>query len=141
MKPFNVRVYGLLEQQASVLVLREPFAGKDIYKFPGGGMEFGESTYDTLKREFQEELGLEIEVGEHIYTQDFFVASITDPTEQIIMIYYQVALISSQDLIQIKDPAIAAYHWVPLSAISLFPLSLKADQVMIKRYLAQQKLR
>ena len=40
MKPFNVRVYALLEHKGKVLVIHEPFQGELIYKFPGGGLEF-----------------------------------------------------------------------------------------------------
>ena len=54
MKPFNVRVYALLEHNGKVLVMHEPFQGKLIYKFPGGGLEFGEGTKDCLVREFKE---------------------------------------------------------------------------------------
>jgi ADP-ribose pyrophosphatase YjhB (NUDIX family) len=57
-------------------------------KFPGGGLEFGEGTRDCLKRELREELGIETEIGDHIYTTDFFQMSAFRPDDQIISIYY-----------------------------------------------------
>lgn len=88
---FNLRVYGLLiNNENQVLVADEYIRGGYYTKFPGGGLEFGEGTRDCLKREFKEEMNLEVEVGEHIYTTDFFQMSAFNPEHQIISIYYFV---------------------------------------------------
>ena len=88
---FNVRVYGLLiDDSKKVLVSDEYIRGSYYTKFPGGGLEFGEGTRDCLRREFMEELNLEVEVTEHIYTTDFFQMSAFTPDQQIIAIYYFV---------------------------------------------------
>ena len=42
MKHFNIRVYGILIQDSNVLVSDEYIKGKNITKFPGGGLEYGE---------------------------------------------------------------------------------------------------
>ena len=66
---FNIRVYGvLINKHKQVLVSDEFIRGQYFTKFPGGGLEFGEGTRDCLKREFQEEMNLEVAVGDHIYT-------------------------------------------------------------------------
>src|SRR5688500_18588140 len=86
---FNVRVYGiLLDDKKQVLVSDEYIRGGYYTKLPGGGLEFGEGTRDCLKREFKEEMDLEVEVGDHIYTTDFFQMSAFNPRHQIISIYY-----------------------------------------------------
>ena len=88
---FNVRVYGLLiTDDKQVLVSDERIRGGLYTKFPGGGLEYGEGTRDGLKREFMEELGLRVEVGEHIYTTDYFQPSAFHPDQQMISIYYYV---------------------------------------------------
>ena len=88
---FNIRVYGILiNDQKQVLVSDEMIRGNYYTKFPGGGLEYGEGTRDCLKREFIEELGLAIEVGEHLYTTDYFQDSAFHPGQQIISIYYLV---------------------------------------------------
>ena len=86
---FNIRVYGILiNEQKQILVSDEFIRGNYYTKFPGGGLEIGEGTRDCLKREFKEEMNLEVEIGDHIYTTDFYQKSAFNPEHQIISIYY-----------------------------------------------------
>lgn len=86
---FNIRVYGLLiNEKKQVLVSDEYIRGGLYTKFPGGGLEFGEGTRDCLKRELKEELGIEAQIEDHIYTTDYFQMSAFRPDQQIISIYY-----------------------------------------------------
>lgn len=88
---FNVRVYGILkDSQNRILVSDEFIRGNYFTKFPGGGLEFGEGTRDCLVREFKEETGLDVTVGDHIYTTDFFQISAFNNKDQILCIYYYV---------------------------------------------------
>jgi 8-oxo-dGTP diphosphatase len=89
MNNFNVRVYGILiNEKKQVLVSDEYIRGNYYTKFPGGGLEFGEGTRDCLKREFMEEMNLNVSIEEHLYTTDFFQMSAFNPSHQIISIYY-----------------------------------------------------
>lgn len=86
---FNLRVYGiLLGENKKVLVSDEFIRGSYYTKFPGGGLEFGEGTRDCLRREFKEEMDLDVKITGHIYTTDFFQMSAFNPEHQIISIYY-----------------------------------------------------
>jgi len=86
---FTIRVYGiLLNNKKQVLVSDEHIRGSYYTKFPGGGLELGEGTRDCLAREFMEEMNLKVEVGNHIYTTDFYQMSAFRPSDQIIAIYY-----------------------------------------------------
>ena len=88
---FNLRVYGILiNNKKQVLVSDEFIRGKYYTKFPGGGLELGEGTRDCLKREFKEEMNLQVDIGAHIYTTDYYQTSAFNPEHQIISIYYFV---------------------------------------------------
>ena len=85
----TIRVYGIMiNEKKQVLVSDEFIRGAYYTKFPGGGLEFGEGTRECLKREFMEEMNLNVEVGQHIYTTDFFQLSAFNPAHQIVSIYY-----------------------------------------------------
>ena len=97
---FNVRVYGILINEARQVLVSDEFIKGNYYtKFCGGGLEKGEGTIDCLKREFMEEMHLPVDVVEHIYTTDFYQQSAFNPAHQIISIYYLV-----KPLTEIKAP-------------------------------------
>ena len=86
---FTIRVYGILiNEHKQVLVSDELIRDMYITKFPGGGLELGEGTRDCLKREFMEEMNLNVEIGAHLYTTDFYQVSAFNNAQQIISIYY-----------------------------------------------------
>lgn len=86
---FSIRVYGILiNEKKQVLVSDEFIRGNYYTKFPGGGLEIGEGTRDCLKREFIEEMNLQVEVGDHIYTTDIYQQSAFNAAHQIVSIYY-----------------------------------------------------
>lgn len=108
---FNVRVYGLLvDPSRGVLVSKELIKGKYYIKFPGGGLEYGEGTRDGLKREFMEELDLQIDVLNHYYTTDFFQESAFREHDQIISIYYFVEPLGQIKInrINVESPEVLA---------------------------------
>ncbi len=97
-KPFNVRVYGIVIEDNQVLICDELINGYKMTKFPGGGLEFGEGTIDCVIREFNEEMNIEVEVIEHIYTTDFFQQSAFNSKEQMLSIYYKIKLLEVPQL-------------------------------------------
>lgn len=72
------------QQNNEVLLSSELRFEKPMIKFPGGGLEFGEGLVDCLKREFQEECGIEVEVGELFYVNDFVQVSAFNSDQQLI---------------------------------------------------------
>ncbi|MDI9364750.1 MAG: NUDIX domain-containing protein [Flavobacterium sp.] len=142
---FSVRVYGILIDKLNrVLVSDEYIRGNYFTKFPGGGLEFGEGTRDCLKREFMEETGLDVTVGNHIYTTDIFQISAFNSRHQIISIYYYVHSNIPTD-IEVKttkfDFATEAINnpngqaevrrWIPLETLTETDVDLPLDKIVV----------
>lgn len=142
---FNVRIYGLLfDEQNRLLVSDEFIRGQYLTKLPGGGLEIGEGTRDCLKREFKEETGLDVIIGKHIYTTDFFQISAFNNKDQIISIYYEVLANDVSGLNtklkpfdfeqhQIADVTKCAevFRWIEWNDLHVDSMTLPIDKVVI----------
>ncbi|HYK46535.1 MAG TPA: NUDIX domain-containing protein [Parafilimonas sp.] len=143
---FTIRVYGVLLDETQRVLLSDEFIRGDYFtKFPGGGMEFGEGTRDCLKREFKEETGLDVVVGEHIYTTDYYQQSAFNPNDQIMSIYYFVHAENTSDLAvktkvfdfelhQISDPKgqSEVLRWVEWNDLNEDSVSLPIDKIVVR---------
>jgi|SRR5690554_7197085 len=131
---FNIRIYGLLIEQNRLLITKEPFVDELIYKFPGGGLEFGEGLHDCLIREFKEELNLDIEVVQHIFTQDDFIQSAINPDDQVLMIYYQVKAKNFEEF-KVKTSDINEVIWKDLDELKVEDLTMPTEQKAVQELL------
>ncbi|MGE6395209.1 NUDIX domain-containing protein [Chryseobacterium scophthalmum] len=127
----NVRVYACVVKDKKVLTLFEEYAGEPLMKFPGGGLEYGEGLTDCLKREFEEELNVNIEIVEHLYTQEDFLVSRFKENEQLLTIYYMVNIINEEDFI-ILDPCIEKIDWISIDSTEN-PFSLPIDKIVFDK--------
>lgn len=131
---FNIRIYGLLIEQNRLLITKELFVDELIYKFPGGGLEFGEGLHDCLIREFKEELNLDIEVVQHIFTQDDFIQSAVNPDDQVLMIYYQVKAKNFEEF-KVKTSDIKELIWKDLDELKAEDLTMPTEQKAVQELL------
>ncbi|MDX5348377.1 MAG: NUDIX hydrolase [Hymenobacteraceae bacterium] len=70
----RVRVCGICLQNNKVLVVKHQALDQVNNAFwspPGGGLEYGESLRDCLAREFEEETGIQVKVGNLLYVNEF----------------------------------------------------------------------
>jgi mutator protein MutT len=93
----RIGVYGVVNKNGKMLVVRQkrgPFAGK--LDFPGGGMEFGESPEEALRREFVEEVAMEFDSMQLI---DNLTATVDVPeiSSNEAYSFYQIGMIYQLD--------------------------------------------
>ena len=120
----NVRVYATIVKDKKVLVLHEEYVGEQLMKFPGGGLEFGESVLECVQRELDEELNIKVKNIEHLYTQEDFLVSKFRNSEQLLTIYYLAEMLDENELL-IMDPCIDKIEWVSLETEeNTFPLPI-----------------
>lgn len=61
----------LVRDRKLLMVCHKPFGpAGELWIPPGGGLEFGESLHHCLAREFEEETGLGIQVGELLFVNE-----------------------------------------------------------------------
>jgi 8-oxo-dGTP pyrophosphatase MutT (NUDIX family) len=118
----------LVDMDRKILALHEEYAGAQLLKFPGGGLEFGEGVLDCLHREFEEELNLKIKNLKHFYTQEEFLVSRFRDSEQLLTIYYTAEIVDENDLI-IRDTCIEKIEWISLDTEEN-PFPLPIDKIV-----------
>lgn len=128
---FNIRVYAAAVKDKKVLVLHEEYAGEQLMKLPGGGLEFGEGLQDCLHREFEEELNVKINVLGHLYTQEDFLVSRFRSNEQLLTVYYLVEIVDENEFL-IMDPCIEKTEWIPIDTDEN-PFPLPFDKIVFEK--------
>ena len=117
---FSYRVAGIAVQGGKVL-LQKP-TNEDFYAFPGGHVEFGETNEETLIREFREEIGADISVGELEWVAEAFFPWEESPCHQICL-YYSIEItddnIPKDGMFMAKEHIEGrnfelGFHWIPI---------------------------
>jgi ADP-ribose pyrophosphatase YjhB (NUDIX family) len=130
MKPFVIRVYGiLLNPMQEVLLSHEKEYGMEFIKFPGGGLEFGEGTRECLQREFLEETNQPVDVLQHFYTTDFFIESAFNPGLQLVSIYY---LVKNDAFVIPQSTPQQFFFWKSLKEITSLDVTFPVDQKVVE---------
>lgn len=143
---FNIRVYGLwINERQEILLSDERMGEFQFTKFPGGGLEYGEGLHEGLKREWQEELGVEIEILDHFYTTDFFQSSAFHSDTQIISVYYwvrplkaPVGIFSSSPFdFKKENEQEEVFRWKSIENLHPDDVTLPIDRVVIQKMLTK----
>lgn len=132
-KKFNIRVYGILKNpNGKYLLTDELRGGVHMTKFVGGGLEFNEGLKDALKREFIEEMNLEIEVKSLFYINDFLQISKFNANDQLMSVYYEVTTLD-WDRVEacIDNPTTEqSFRWVDFKAFNVNDITFSIDKVV-----------
>jgi ADP-ribose pyrophosphatase YjhB (NUDIX family) len=85
---------------------------EDFWTLPGGRVELGEPAADTLRREMQEEIGVEVEVGRLLWLiENFFVYEGKRWHE--IAFYFEVALPPGCPILEATEPFTGTEDYYP----------------------------
>jgi 8-oxo-dGTP diphosphatase len=70
LQSIRIRAAGILVNDGKILLVRHEKNDKSYWLIPGGGVDFGETVEAALIREYQEEVGLPIQVGPMVLVHD-----------------------------------------------------------------------
>ena len=127
----NIRAGGVIIHSNKVLTHKD--VNKDHYCLPGGRIEIGESSEQTIKREIQEELGKRIEIQDYIATiENFF--EMENKNYHELYFLYKIEFIDEKDkridhtMHNVEGKDYLKYEWLDLDKIdqyNILPACLK----------------
>ena len=79
----KVALRGIIERDGKILVARD--VNDEVWEWPGGRLHMSEHPKEALKREYFEELGVEVEVGNIFYTEQW--KHMRSGTPQVFLFY------------------------------------------------------
>ena len=125
---FSYRVAGICVHHGKVLL--QTTTNDPAFAFPGGHVSFGETNAQTLIREFKEEIGADIRVGELKWVAEVFFPWGSKPCHQICL-YYMVEILDDVTPREGIFPGTEQmegrkftleFHWVPLAEAQNYAL-------------------
>ncbi|MBI4433300.1 NUDIX domain-containing protein [Candidatus Uhrbacteria bacterium] len=114
---FRPTAYGVVMHEDSLLVIHD---ARGRYCFPGGGIEKGETMPTALRREFQEEVGMAVTVGEVLHVQEsFFYFNPEHVAWHALLVFFrgEVSQTTSDPTWDAQHPDAERWSWVPLATL------------------------
>ena len=125
---FSYRVGGVLIKDNKILLTK----GGDDYSLPGGHSQIGETSQETIIREFKEETGLDVEPLNVISTYENFWKWDDKDCHQLCIFYKLKMVDETKELVPNPDTPDTKFIWLELEklkSINLSPIGI-SDQIL-----------
>jgi len=138
----TIRVYALIVENNKILLSDEFWYDTPMTKFPGGGLEPGESIIECLYRELSEELNCKPIHIEHLLTCKDFIVSNFHIDTQVIPIYYIVKIPKETkintskyrfDFLKLENGSIR-HRWINIEDITEDELTFEGDKIALRHF-------
>lgn len=119
-------VAGLAISEGRVLVQQRPAHKRHglLWEFPGGKLEAGESEEEAVVREFQEELGVDVEVGAKVWQVEHRYPGLTVDLSLFRVTLAPGAVVEAREAARVE--------WVPREELPALPFC-EADLEVLPR--------
>lgn len=121
----------IVVERNHILFMKYQYGNEFVYNFPGGNPDLGETFPETIVRECQEELGVEVEIGNMCMVGEIL------PNEQrdgSVHLLFEGKIISGIPELQLEHTSAQEIVWIPISEITkinLYPNVAKELQDML----------
>lgn len=121
----RITTAGILMQGDTYFIAKREDKGSigGLWEFPGGKNRYTETEQETLKREFLEELGMEIEVGELVHSHDF--------TNKETLYHLKAYRVYARQVESLPFRVHIEYRWVELGDLVNYSFA-PSDQQIVK---------
>jgi ADP-ribose pyrophosphatase YjhB (NUDIX family) len=119
--PINIRPAILIIENHQILTMQYRYGHQEIYNLPGGNLELGEHLSDTLAREMQEELSLQVSVGDMILVGEVFLETQKKHTLHLL---FEGKIMQGTPMLNPKETSALAVKWIDvnhLMEVNLYP--------------------
>ena len=111
----RIRPAALIIENNHVLFLKYDFSGGSKFALPGGNVDAGETFPVTIARECEEELGIEVEVGEMIAVGQVHATTDYDACLHVI---FEGDIVAGIPVLQAGETTANDLVWVPVDKIA-----------------------
>ncbi|WP_395616999.1 NUDIX domain-containing protein [Aquirufa sp.] len=111
----RIRPAALIIENNHVLFLRYDYPGGSKFALPGGNVDAGETFPVTIARECEEELGIEVEVHDLLFTCQVHA---TDDYSACAHLIFEGDIVGGIPLIQAGETTADDLVWVPVDKIA-----------------------
>ena len=108
----KVRVGGIIRNENKILLLKYSYSSQTVWNIPGGNVDKDEPLAEALKREFQEELQVQIEVGEVLHVAEVFVQQ-----KMKLHIFFEVKILQGTPKLNPLETSAEAFEWIALNEL------------------------
>jgi len=115
----KVRVSAVFEQAGKILCMKYIYGGKEVFSLPGGGVENDIPPQEVLVKEWQEELGIKVDIGDVILIGS---APAGKKHPQTLHIVFEARKIHGTPQVQPDATLSLDVTWVPVETLSDLPL-------------------
>lgn len=126
--PINIRPAILIIENQRILTMQYNYGNQEVYNLPGGNLELGEYLSDALAREMQEELGIEVSVGEMILVGEVYFE---ERKKHTLHLLFEGKIISGIPTLNPKETSALVIKWLAineLEKVNLYPSLSKQIQ-------------
>lgn len=125
----RIRVAGVYIENGKILLVQHRKFNQEYYLLPGGGQHTGESALQALVREWKEELSVDIEPGEFLFSGESIPPDINS-RKHVYQMVFSVKEIRGEIKLQ-PDQTLVGQAWVDIARLPnlvLYPLCM--DQIL-----------
>lgn len=115
----KVRVSAVFEQAGQILCMKYIYGGKEVFSLPGGGVENDIPPQEILVKEWQEELGIKVSIGDVILIGN---APAEKQYPQTLHIVFEVNKIHGTPKVQPDATCSLGVTWIPVETLPDLPL-------------------
>lgn len=111
----KVRPSVAIIENEKVLLMRYRYGDTDVFNLPGGNVDAGETLTDTLIRELQEELGIQIAVGEMLVAGEVILSQ---QKTDVLHCVFKARIIAGVPVLNAKETSALEVLWQPITLLN-----------------------